>query len=138
MSDESSLFPTGLTRSQFERISSLTEEGAERSVESLRSDVQTHLQRTRAAHERNRVVNLRLATAIASAVDVVLAQWEQVDPESRNWLAGAILYFANCNDDEPDFDSPLGFEDDTEVLNACLRFANLDELCLKPEDYDDA
>lgn len=41
------------------------------------------------------------------------------------------------NDDEPDFTSPIGFEDDTEVLNACLRLAQLGALCLHPEDYDD-
>ena len=34
--------------------------------------------------------------------------------------------------------SPIGFEDDNEVLNACLRLAGRDDLCLKPEDYDDA
>ena len=41
-------------------------------------------------------------------------------------------------DDESDHLSPIGFEDDAEVLNACLRFANLPELCLKTEDYDHA
>lgn len=54
----------------------------------------------------------------------------------RAWLAGAILYFAQSNDGEPDLTSPIGFEDDTEVLNACLRFAHLEALCLNPEDYD--
>jgi hypothetical protein len=46
------------------------------------------------------------------------------------------MYFASCDDDEPDLSSPIGFEDDTEILNACLRFASLDDLCLKVEDYD--
>ena len=36
------------------------------------------------------------------------------------------------------FAHPVGFEDDTEVLNGCLRLAGPDELCLAPEDYGDA
>jgi hypothetical protein len=47
------------------------------------------------------------------------------------------MYYANADDAEADLTSPIGFEDDVEVLNACLRFARLDELCLNPEDYDD-
>ena len=61
----------------------------------------------------------------------------QLADASQFWLRAAIYYFAH-DDDEPDFSSPIGFEDDAEVLNACLRLAGRDDLCLKPEDYDDA
>ncbi len=63
--------------------------------------------------------------------------WETLAPNMRRWFAGAILHFASSDDDEPDFTSPIGFEDDAEVLNAFLRFAGYDDLCVNPEDYDD-
>lgn len=49
-----------------------------------------------------------------------------------------MRYFATRNDNEPDFQSPLGFEDDAEILNACLKFIDRDDLCLNVEDYDNA
>lgn len=138
MSDQLDLYPAGLTRSQFSRLTSLADEASGRSLADLQSAVQQHLEQTEAAHQRNRLVNLRLATAIGDSIKQVCQRWDSLPANARNWLVGAFLYFASCNDDEPDFDSPIGFEDDTEVLNACLRFAKLDDLCLNVEDYDDA
>ena len=31
----------------------------------------------------------------------------------------------------------IAVDDDAEVLNACLRFAGYDDLCVNPEAYDD-
>ena len=138
MDEHLEMFPSGLLRSQLGRLTEFAEEAAGQSVDELRAEVDQHLERTRAAHERSRIVNLRLATAIKEAIEQVLNQWESLSANDRNWLAGAFFYFAKCNDDEPDFDSPIGFEDDAEVLNACLRFAGLNDLCLTVEDYDDA
>jgi len=138
MSDQRRLYPAELTRSQFNRLTLLAEEADGRSLADLREDVHKHLFQTHVAHQRNRLVNLRLATAIGEAFNHVCQHWDDLPVGDRRWLIGAFLYFAKCNDDEPDFDSPIGFEDDTEVLNACLRFAKLDELCLIVEDYDDA
>ncbi len=84
------------------------------------------------------MINLRLATAIVEVIERVVGDWNSLPADARSWLAGAMHYFCKCNDDEPDFSSPIGFEDDTEVLNACLRFAKLNDLCLNVEDYDDA
>jgi uncharacterized membrane protein YkvA (DUF1232 family) len=56
---------------------------------------------------------------------------------AQPWLAGAVHYFTSGSDCEPDFTSPIGFEDDVEVLNACLRLAGLSHLSLKPEEYDE-
>lgn len=138
MSKQQSLLPVGLTRSQFARLSEFSElaEGYENS-ELLRESDQ-HLQRTLTAYAGNRLINQRLATAIHDAIKEVIERWESVPSHARTWLAGAILYFAKCNDDEPDLNSPIGFEDDAEVLNACLQLAHLHELRLNVEDYDDA
>lgn len=66
------------------------------------------------------------------------AHWSYCSINARAWLSAAMLYFVSANDAEPDFSSPIGFEDDAEVLNACLKLAHLDELLVRPEDYDDA
>jgi hypothetical protein len=113
------------------------QQSAQLTVSALRQAVEQHLSATAAVHAQNPLVNLRLATAIRDVIEQVLSIWDNLTPAACTWLAGAMLYFAKSNDDEPDFTSPIGFEDDTEVLNACLRLANLGALCLHPEDYDD-
>ncbi len=130
--------PSGLIRSQLEQLSEFARRASSVTVEQLLSDAQEHLEQTRIAHVSNRMINERLATAIVGVMERVSGDWNSLPATARIWLAGAFLYFSDCNDDEPDFDSPIGFEDDAEVLNACLKFAQLDALCLNVEDYDDA
>jgi uncharacterized membrane protein YkvA (DUF1232 family) len=90
------------------------------------------------ANRRNALVNLRLAQAIANVIEQILSGWDNLESRQIHWLAGAILYFSRSSDvDEPDFGSPIGFEDDAEILNACLRIAGLEHLAINPEDYDD-
>lgn len=138
MSRQLDLYPTGLTRSQFDRLVALADEASGKPLANVLADVRQHAKDAEAAHVRNRLVNVRLASAISNTVDEVAKRWEDLPTVARSWLAAAFLYFADCDDDEPDFTSPIGFEDDAEILNACLRFAKLDELCLNVEDYDDA
>lgn len=138
MSDQLDLYPAGLTRSQLAQLTALAEQASKKPLIDLQSDVRQHLERTKATHAQNRLVNLRLARAISEVVDQVVKRWDELPADARTWLSAALAYFAMCNDDEPDFDSPIGFEDDAEILNSCLRFAKLDELCLNVEDYDDA
>jgi uncharacterized membrane protein YkvA (DUF1232 family) len=97
-----------------------------------------HLEAVRTVHDQNAMVNVRLAEAICGVIRTIVADWDNLPTHSQAWLRAAIHYFGNCDDDQPDFTSPIGFEDDTEVLNACLYLAGRDDLCLKPEDYDDA
>ncbi len=138
MSDQLELNPSGLTRSQFDRLSEFAHRAGGSTPDELLRDARQHLDQTQAAHVTNRMINARLASAIVEVIERVVGDWDSLPPNAQNWLAGAMHYFSKSNDDEPDFDSPIGFEDDTEVLNACLRFAKLDDLCLNVEDYDDA
>jgi uncharacterized membrane protein YkvA (DUF1232 family) len=137
MSDQLELYPSGLTRTQFDRLSTYAGRAAGLVPSQLLQEAQRHLDRARVAHSHNHLVNVRLATAICEIFAEVVNRWESLAPHAWTWLAGAFLYFAKRDDDEPDFRSPIGFEDDAEVLNACLRLAHLDELSLRPEDYDD-
>jgi hypothetical protein len=81
-------------------------------------------------------VNVRLAQAIYDCCEQLVSSFDTLPDHSKAWIKGAILYFAETSDGEPDFESFLGFEDDCEILNACLRLANRDELIINPEDYD--
>lgn len=129
--------PSGLTRSQFELLYRYANDAEVVPILQLMELANRHLAETREAHQNNRLVNLRLASAIREVLASVVAQWEQIDANASFWLAGAILYYASSDDDEVDLTSPIGFDDDVEVLNACLRLAHLDSLCLNSEEYDD-
>jgi len=131
------LLPNGLTRTQRDRLMTCAHRAATFTVEELQAVAQRHLDAAADAHQGNPFVNLRLATALFNAIAQVTMVWETLAPHVCFWFAGAILYFASSDDDEPDFTSPIGFDDDAEVLNACLRFAGYDALCVNPEVYDD-
>lgn len=138
MSEQRESMPAGLSRKQFSELTEHSERAAEMDLETLRRRVESHLEETHRAHQRNRLVNVRLAVAICEPISHVFEHWDQLSADAKNWLGGAILYFADCNDDEPDFSSALGFEDDAELLNACLKHAGMTEQCLTIEDFDDA
>ena len=138
MGEQLELNPDGLTQSQFDRLSEIAHRASGSTPDQLLSDAQQHLEQTRATHATNRMINLRLATAIVEVIEHIVGDWDSLPANSRNWLAGAMHYFSKSNDDEPDLSFPIGFEDDIEVLNSCLRFTRRDDLCLNAEDYDDA
>ena len=137
MSEQRKLHPSGLTRTQFDCLNRCAEEGIQFQPHEILRKACQHLETATSAANTNRLINIRLANAILEVIQNVIGQWDRLSDSHRFWLAGAILYFSSGNDDEPDFSSPIGFEDDTEVLNACLKFANLNHLCLKVENYDD-
>ncbi|MDB4373022.1 hypothetical protein N9Z53_04510 [Mariniblastus sp.] len=136
--EQKELMPTGLSSPQFKLLTELAERATSLDVKTLQQKVQAHLEATHRVHQRNRLVNVRLATAICETIESIFGTWNTISEGHQNWLRGAILYFADCDDDEPDFSSALGFEDDAELLNACLKHANLSDLCIAIEDYDEA
>jgi uncharacterized membrane protein YkvA (DUF1232 family) len=137
MAEQQQLFPSGLSRSQFNRLSALANDASCHTPTDILKEAQCHLEKVRKAYAQNHMINLRLATALCETIAEAARRWEMISENQRSWLAGAFMYFVTRNDDEPDFSSPIGFEDDTEVLNVCLRFAQLDDLCVDVEEYDD-
>lgn len=138
MADQAGLMPTGVSRIQFASLVEYASQAEELNSAELLRRVRRHLDDSRAAHSRNRIVNLRLAIAIANVAETLLSDWGSIAIQHRNWLGGAIIYFADTSDSEHDFSSAIGFEDDAEVMNACLRFAGRSSLCIDIEDFDDA
>jgi uncharacterized membrane protein YkvA (DUF1232 family) len=137
MAEQRTLFPTGLTRRLSRRLAEYANTADGQSPADLLHQAEKHLEAVRAAHHRNAMINVRLAEAICGVIRTVVADWDSLPAPSQSWLGAAIYYFANRDNDQPDFSSPIGFEDDAEVLNACLRLAGRDDLCLRTEDYDD-
>ncbi|MGE3781022.1 MAG: hypothetical protein AB7F89_27790 [Pirellulaceae bacterium] len=136
MNDQRELFPSGLSRRLYRQLAECAAAAESRPIEGLLQGAESHLERIRQVSLRSNTVNVRLAEAIVIVVRSVAAEWEQLPASAWPWLRGAIHYFVHSTDEQPDFASPIGFEDDAEVLNACLRVAGWSHWCLKPEDYD--
>ena len=132
-----SFFPEGLPRNIFSILKNCADGIGQASLEQLLDEARNHLQIICNAHQVNRMVNYRLAQAIYSIIEMVVTKWDEIPEYSKYWFCGVIRYFSSMDDYENDIQSPLGLEDDVEVLNSCLRLAGLDQLVLNPEDFDD-
>lgn len=130
------VLPEGLDRTLTDALTLCAQQADPIDLTYLGDRVQAHLQRANFAAQANPMVNVALAEAIAAIYANLISRWPSLPTMATPWLRGAMLYFVETDNDDPDFDSPIGFEDDVEVLNACLRMAGLEELCLTPEDFD--
>ena len=131
-------FPEGLSRDTFEALSRHVHESESSTLNQLLGEAMRHVERTRRAYTKNPLINLPLAEAIAGTIKSLVDDWDKVPQHACSWCKGMMRYFVSSDDEEPDFASPIGFDDDAEVLNACLRLAGREDLCVNPEDYDDA
>ena len=131
------LFPEGLSQKEFTVLSKCTKEVADHSIDSLLSQAKDHLQKAYLAYKENIFVNYRLAEAIFYRFNTIIKEWESIPQHARPWCRGMMKYFILSSDLESDFTSPIGFDDDVEIMNACLRLAGREDLCLNPEDFDD-
>ena len=135
-----------LSRRQLDVLTRYADAARNATLTDLLRETDDHVADARLAHKDNPLVNVPLAEALAGVIRRLVDDWEtgRFEPEASlrydvgYWLRGALRYFSHSDDEEPDLSSPLGFEDDAEVLNACLRLAGLDDWCIHPEDYDDA
>ncbi|MDQ2709009.1 MAG: hypothetical protein M3Z25_15850 [Actinomycetota bacterium] len=50
-----------------------------------------------------------------------LRAWSSFDAEQRRTLSEAVAYLVRTDDQEDDLRSPIGLEDDAEVIDAALR-----------------
>lgn len=132
-----SLFPEGLTQKEFDLLCKCLKESSDFSIPELLSRARTHLENVRIAHKENIFINLKLAEAIFNTMKAIVERWEMLPHHAHPWLRGMMTYFTLTSDLESDFTSPIGFDDDVQIMNACLSHAGLEDLCLNPEDFDD-
>ena len=131
------LFPEGLTKAEFETLSRCAKQVADISEAELVKEAEDHVQNARLAAEQNCMVNVAMAEGLLAVIRRLADQWNSIPPHAEPWCKGMIRYFTMCADDEDDFSSPIGFDDDAEVINACLILAGRSDLCINPEDFDD-
>lgn len=137
MPEEGTLLPTGLSNTTMILLVELVDQHVSESVDTLLGRAREHLAAVRLTAAENPFINLRLAEAICDRLHLVATHWDRIPSHARPWLKAAIVYFEADDDEISDSASPIGFEDDCEVLNACLELAGRVDLKLNPEDFDD-
>jgi hypothetical protein len=81
--------------------------------------------------KENPIIDFEAAEKMAAAIKELEKRWDNLgETEQRNFKA-AMYYFAISEDDEPDFTSFTGFDDDVAVLNACFIYAEMDEMVIE-------
>ena len=95
-----------------------------------------YLNKITEASKDHPLINARLAAAIHDKIEKVA---DEVSSTSENLtiFKAAILYFIIEDDDENDFDSPIGFEDDATVINTFLEHIGRDDLLINIGDFDE-
>ena len=133
----SDLFPEGLTQKEIDTLTKCSKEVANFQPEQLLDQAKNHLKRIRMLHSKNLYINVRLAEAIVGTFQDIFNDWENIPPHARSWCRGMVQYFCVSDDDEHDFFSPTGLKDDAEIMNACLKLAGREDLCINPENFYD-
>ena len=87
----------------------------------LRQIMRTHLEHVHAAARDNEFVDAAEAIRLHTLLAEELETWEHLDDDQRDVLADAVHYLVRTDDEEDDLRSPIGFEDDAEVVEAALH-----------------
>lgn len=66
-------------------------------------------------------IDVRTLVALVDSLDELLDRVNEFDPDGRALLGAAIDYLLDESDREADLVSPLGFDDDLEVVDAVCR-----------------
>ena len=124
-------YPTELSKNVFSTLNQCQQDVEDISLVELLLDAEEHVEKAHQAHARNGIANVEVAEAICDVFKVVVDDWDDISSLAQPWCKGMMRYFTSSDDDEDDFNSLIGFDDDVEVLNACLTFAGREDLCIK-------
>ncbi len=136
MSNQLGFEPDELNAEQLQALNKLLPEAQVLSAKECYERAAGHFKETAEQARTKPLINVKLAQAILDVVDIVVRDFDSIPSHAKAWLKAAILYFAQIEDGENDFESLLGFEDDCEILNGCLLYAGRKDLVIAPEDYD--
>lgn len=85
----------------------------------LRDEVSFYMHQVRDEAVDNGIVDLDMAEDIAEAARALITYAAGLgDPEAHLFIHAAVRYFVMEDDAEDDFASPIGFDDDAEVMSA--------------------
>jgi uncharacterized membrane protein YkvA (DUF1232 family) len=99
----------------------------------LKQQIQKYLKEIEKETLQNEFINLPLAKKIARVCLLLLDVYDQYNEEEKKFINATINYFLHSHDDEEDLYSPLGFDDDAEILNECLRLLKKEDLTIEIE-----
>ena len=87
----------------------------------------------RTAARESGFVDLDLAERVGNACLTLLEAWPLLPAYEQRLIQAACLYFADTDDEDDDFTSVIGFEDDAEVLNHVASLVGRDDLLIELE-----
>ena len=76
---------------------------------------------------QNEFIDIDSAEKLAETSHFLISQFDNFTEEQKSLAVASIYYFVETDDDEHDFDSMFGFEDDIEVMNRILEKLELSE-----------
>lgn len=97
----------------------------------LRGQLSGHLDAIEEESFEFEFLELDLARKIAICLNQLLDIAATFDADQRSTLRAAVTYFVKADDEENDFESPIGMEDDAEVVNEACRILGRPDLVIK-------
>ena len=88
----------------------------------LSNKVDEHLSSAKEALSDNEFVDIKAGESLARVSHYLIEKLSGLSNEHRQLAVAAIYYFIESDDEEHDFDSILGFDDDIEVMNRVLNY----------------
>ena len=97
---------------------------------SLIQQVQCYWDKIEAASVVKPLLDCDVADKIRNSLAIALQEFDAFSLDDKAWIAAAVFYFIQSDDDEHDFDSPVGFDDDAEVVSAVMAMIGRQDLVI--------
>lgn len=96
----------------------------------LFSACEKHVTEAEKAFKENPLVDFETAQKLSAAFSGIQKVWDDITDDAKICLKAAMYYYALDEDDEPDLESFLGFDDDVAIANACIKAAGQEDLII--------
>ena len=89
-------------------------------IEELRRELQAYLKKLEGALAQNEFLDIDTAKQMVGVFNILLDQFDAFSKKGKALIFGAVQYFVQDRDAQPDTKSVLGLDDDVFVLNYVL------------------
>lgn len=128
--------PRGLSYDEKETLRRCVDEAESFTLYELLTRSEVHVNAARSLGGEEAALIVPVASAILDRIKRIVCEWEAVPADARPWLKGMMLYFIRTHDGYGDFHSPVGLDDDVNVLNACLDMIGRGDLRVNLEAFE--
>ncbi|WP_277679362.1 hypothetical protein [Gracilibacillus dipsosauri] len=94
----------------------------------LKQNVENHFRKVQQATAQNEFINVNLAKEIQDVCLALISYYDNANNNEQRYINATINYFTTSDDEEEDFFSPIGFDDDAEIVNECLELIGKENL----------